>query len=92
MANADGDGYTVLMHHIGMSTAPALYPNLAYKPLKELKHLDLVAPSRSPSWLAEDFKPTALRGRASPVRPTPTRWLPPTPGSVPPPQLSAAIC
>ena len=37
VANADGDGYTVLMHHIGMSTAPALYPNLAYKPLEDFK-------------------------------------------------------
>jgi len=29
VARAKPDGYTVLMHHIGMSTAPALYKNLA---------------------------------------------------------------
>src|SRR4051812_14296622 len=28
VAQAEPDGYTVLMHHIGMSTAPALYKNL----------------------------------------------------------------
>ncbi|MBA2414226.1 MAG: tripartite tricarboxylate transporter substrate binding protein BugD, partial [Burkholderiaceae bacterium] len=30
--NATADGYTVLLHHIGMSTAPALYRKLAYNP------------------------------------------------------------
>ena len=29
VAAANPDGYTVLMHHIGMSTAPSLYPDLA---------------------------------------------------------------
>lgn len=32
VARAKPDGYTVLMHHIGMSTAPALYKSLGYKP------------------------------------------------------------
>ncbi len=30
--NAAADGYTVLLHHIGMSTAPTLYRKLAYNP------------------------------------------------------------
>ena len=30
VAAAEPDGYTVLMHHIGMSTAPTLYPDLPY--------------------------------------------------------------
>ena len=29
-ANAAPDGYTLLLHHIGMSTAPSLYADLAY--------------------------------------------------------------
>src|SRR5450759_6032615 len=33
VAKASPDGYTLLLHHIGMSTAPALYRNLPYKPL-----------------------------------------------------------
>jgi tripartite-type tricarboxylate transporter receptor subunit TctC len=42
VANAPADGYTVLMHHIGMSTAPTLYPNLPYKPLEDFKTVGLV--------------------------------------------------
>ncbi|MGL5928002.1 MAG: tripartite tricarboxylate transporter substrate-binding protein [Dermatophilaceae bacterium] len=32
VAAAPGDGYQLLVHHIGMSTAPSLYPDLPYKP------------------------------------------------------------
>ena len=35
VAKAQPDGYTVLMHHIGMSTAPTLYSSLPYDPLKD---------------------------------------------------------
>src|SRR5688500_2271266 len=33
VASADPDGYTVLIHHIGMPTSPTLYPDLSYDPL-----------------------------------------------------------
>ena len=33
VAKAPADGYTLLLHHIGMSTAPTLYRNLPYDPL-----------------------------------------------------------
>jgi tripartite-type tricarboxylate transporter receptor subunit TctC len=42
VAVANPDGYTVLMHHIGMSTAPSLYPDLAYDPLEDFKTVGLV--------------------------------------------------
>ena len=42
VANAEPDGYTVLMHHIGMSTAPALYPDLTYDPLEDFEMIGLV--------------------------------------------------
>ena len=42
VATAAPDGYTVLMHHIGMSTAPALYPKLSYDPQKDFKPIGLV--------------------------------------------------
>jgi tripartite-type tricarboxylate transporter receptor subunit TctC len=42
VAEADADGYTVLMHHIGMSTAPSLYPDLPYDPLTSFKTIGLV--------------------------------------------------
>jgi tripartite-type tricarboxylate transporter receptor subunit TctC len=37
VARAANDGYTILLHHIGMSTAPALYRNLRYKPLEDFE-------------------------------------------------------
>lgn len=35
VARAPGDGYMLLFHHIGMSTAPALYRKLDFKPLED---------------------------------------------------------
>ena len=40
--NAAPDGYTILLHHIGMSTAPSLYRKLAYNPLTDFESLALV--------------------------------------------------
>jgi tripartite-type tricarboxylate transporter receptor subunit TctC len=42
VAAAAPDGYTVLMHHIGMSTAPTLYADLPYDPLTDFKTIGLV--------------------------------------------------
>ncbi len=36
VARAAGDGYTLLFHHIGMSTAPSLYRKLDFKPTEDL--------------------------------------------------------
>lgn len=40
--NAQPDGYSVLLHHIGMSTAPTLYRKLAYNPLTDFEAIGLV--------------------------------------------------
>lgn len=40
--NAQPDGYTLLLHHIGMSTAPALYRKLAYNPMTDFEMIGLV--------------------------------------------------
>jgi tripartite-type tricarboxylate transporter receptor subunit TctC len=61
VANADGDGYTVLMHHIGMSTAPALYPKLAYKPLEDFKTVGLVTTVPMTIVARKDFEPNTLQ-------------------------------
>lgn len=61
VATADGDGYTVLMHHIGMSTAPALYPNLAYKPLEDFKTVGLVTTVPMTIVARKDFEPNTLQ-------------------------------
>src|SRR5437879_7109261 len=42
-AKAAPDGYTVLLHHIGMSTAPALYRTLTFDPLKDFEYIGEVA-------------------------------------------------
>jgi tripartite-type tricarboxylate transporter receptor subunit TctC len=42
VAKAAPDGYTVLLHHIGMATSPALYRNLAYKTLEDFEYLGMV--------------------------------------------------
>jgi len=42
VAKATPDGYTILIHHIGMSTAPALYRKLPYKPLEDVEHIGLI--------------------------------------------------
>jgi tripartite-type tricarboxylate transporter receptor subunit TctC len=40
--NAAPDGYMILLHHIGMSTAPALYRKLAYNPLTDFEMVGMV--------------------------------------------------
>ena len=42
VAKATPDGYTILIHHIGMSTAPALYRKLPYKPMEDFEHIGLI--------------------------------------------------
>lgn len=43
VAKARPDGYTVLLHHIGMSTSPALYRKLPYNTLADFEYIGLVA-------------------------------------------------
>jgi tripartite-type tricarboxylate transporter receptor subunit TctC len=42
VAKASPDGYTFLLTHIGMATAPALYRNLQFKPLEDFEYLGLI--------------------------------------------------
>jgi tripartite-type tricarboxylate transporter receptor subunit TctC len=42
VARAKPDGYTILIHHIGMSTAPTLYRKLPYNPVKDFEHIGLI--------------------------------------------------
>ena len=41
-ARATPDGYTFLIHHNGMATAPALYRKLAYNPLMDFEYVSQV--------------------------------------------------
>lgn len=57
VANAKPDGYTLLLHHIGMSTAPTLYRNLAFDPLKAFAPIGLVTSVPMTIVARKDFEP-----------------------------------
>ena len=42
VARASNDGYTLLLHHIGMATSPALYRNLPYKTLDDFEYVGMI--------------------------------------------------
>ena len=42
VARAAPDGYTILVHHIGMATSPALYRNLPYKTLDDFEYVGMI--------------------------------------------------
>ena len=42
VARSKPDGYTILIHHIGMSTAPTLYRKLPFNPLEDFEHIGLI--------------------------------------------------
>jgi tripartite-type tricarboxylate transporter receptor subunit TctC len=60
VANAEPDGYTVLMHHIGMSTAPTLYPDLTYDPLEDFEMIGLVTEVPMTFIGSPDFEPSTM--------------------------------
>ena len=42
VSKAANDGYTLLLHHIGMSTSPALYRAMQYKTLEDFEYLGMI--------------------------------------------------
>jgi tripartite-type tricarboxylate transporter receptor subunit TctC len=60
VARDEPDGYTVLMHHIGMSTAPTLYPDLPFDPLEDFKTIGLVTEVPMTIVANKDFEPNTL--------------------------------
>ncbi len=60
VAAAEADGYTVLMHHIGMSTAPSLYADLPYDPLVDFRTIGLVTEVPMTIIGRPDFEPNTL--------------------------------
>ncbi|MGW4466792.1 tripartite tricarboxylate transporter substrate-binding protein [Micromonospora sp. NPDC004704] len=68
VARAEPDGYTVLMHHIGMSTAPALYKNLGYKPLEDFETVGLVTEVPMTIVARKDFAPATLQDLVTHVK------------------------
>ena len=59
--NAKPDGYTILIHHVAMATAPAFYRPLRFNPLSDFDYIGLIndAPMTliaRPGFPAKDFK------------------------------------
>jgi len=42
VAKASPDGYTLLLHHIGMATSPALYRKMPYETLTDFEYLGMI--------------------------------------------------
>lgn len=62
VVTSDPDGYTLLMHHIGLSTTPALYKkSLPFDPMKDLKPIGLVAEAPMSIIARRDFPPNDLK-------------------------------
>ncbi|GLK64499.1 MULTISPECIES: tripartite tricarboxylate transporter substrate-binding protein [Paracoccus] len=57
VAKADADGYTVLLHHIGMATSATLYRNLAYDTLNAFEYVGLVTEVPMVVVSRKDFEP-----------------------------------
>ncbi|WP_430502558.1 tripartite tricarboxylate transporter substrate-binding protein [Micromonospora trifolii] len=68
VARAKPDGYAVLMHHIGMSTAPALYKSLGYKPLEDFETVGLVTEVPMTIVARKDFAPATLQDLVTHVK------------------------
>jgi len=60
-AGAAPDGYTLLLHHIGMSTAPSLYADLAYEPMTDFAPIGLVTSVPMTIIARKDFEPNTLQ-------------------------------
>ena len=53
-------GYTIFIHHMGMSTAPALYKKLSFDPLKDFEYIGQVVDVPMTLLARKDFPPTSF--------------------------------
>jgi len=60
VATAPNDGYTLLLHHIGMSTAPTLYRSLPYDPLTDFATIGLITSVPMTLVARKNFEPNTL--------------------------------
>jgi tripartite-type tricarboxylate transporter receptor subunit TctC len=61
VAKAPADGYMVLLHHIGMSTAPALYRKMTFDPLKDYEYVGQVVDVPMTLVAKKDFPPNDVK-------------------------------
>ncbi|WP_269930081.1 tripartite tricarboxylate transporter substrate-binding protein [Aminobacter sp. HY435] len=62
VAAADPDGYTLLLHHIGMATSATLYRKLAYDTLNAFEYVGLVTEVPMTIVAKKDLAPSDLKG------------------------------
>ena len=71
VVRADPDGYTILLHHLGLATAVTLYRKLPFDPVTDLKPVGVVSdanmaiiarPGYAPNTLAEVIADIKARG------------------------------
>lgn len=62
VANAEPDGYTLLLHHIGMATSATLYRKLPYDTLNAFEYIGLVTEVPMTLVARKDFEPSDLQG------------------------------
>ncbi len=60
-ARAPHDGHTIFLHHMGMSTAPALYRKLAFDPLKDFEYIGQVVDVPMTLLARKDFPPNNFK-------------------------------
>jgi tripartite-type tricarboxylate transporter receptor subunit TctC len=61
VAGSPPDGYTVFFHHIGFSTAPALYRKLPYDTIRDFEPIGLVGDVAMTLVARKDFPPKDLK-------------------------------
>ena len=62
VAQAEPDGYTLLLHHIGMATSATLYRKLPYDTLNAFEYVGLVTEVPMTIVARKDLEPTDLKG------------------------------
>ena len=61
VARSAPDGYTLLLHHIGMATAPSLYRKLTYNPITDFEAIGLINEVPMTLVARRDFPPKDLK-------------------------------
>ena len=61
VAKSPADGYSLLLHHIGMSTAPALYRRLPFDPLKDFEYIGLINEVPMTFLVRKDLPPNTVK-------------------------------
>ncbi|MES2887475.1 MAG: tripartite tricarboxylate transporter substrate-binding protein [Pseudomonadota bacterium] len=73
-ARAKADGHTVLIHHIGMSTAPALYRKLAFNPMNDFEMVGLISEVPMTIVARKDFPANNIKEFLEVVKQDPAKW------------------